>query len=83
MESGPGLLVKLLLFVVIILVFRVLARVAQRVVTKALDASKMELSQLLRRMIISVTRSVVMVFGILVALSGKKIRSDTHVRPDN
>ncbi|MGD9388251.1 MAG: mechanosensitive ion channel [Gammaproteobacteria bacterium] len=69
LESGPGLFLKLLLFVIIILVFRILARVAQKVVTKALDASKMELSQLLRRMIISVTRGVVMVFGILVALS--------------
>jgi len=69
LESGPGLFVKLFLFVIIILVFRILARLAQKVVTKALDASKMELSQLLRRMIISVTRGVVMVFGVLVALS--------------
>ena len=69
LERGPSLLVKLLLFVVIILVFRVLARLAQKVVTKALDASKAELSQLLRRMIISVTRGVVMIFGVLVALS--------------
>ena len=69
LESGPSLLVKLLLFVVIILVFRILARLAQKVVTKALDASNAELSQLLRRMIISVTRSIVMIFGVLVALS--------------
>jgi small conductance mechanosensitive channel len=68
-ESGPSLLLKLLLFVGIILVFRVLARVAQRVVTKALDASGVQVSQLLRRMIISVARSIVMIFGVLVALS--------------
>jgi len=68
-ESGPTLLLKLLLFVGIILVFRILARLAQRVVTTALDASRVQLSQLLRRMIISVTRGVVMIFGVLVALS--------------
>ena len=68
-ESGPSLVLKLLLFVGIILVFRILARLAQRVVTRALDASGLQLSQLLRRMIISVTRGVVMIFGVLVALS--------------
>lgn len=68
-ESGPTLLLKLLLFVGIILVFRILARLAQRVVTKALEASKVQLSQLLRRMVVSVTRGGVMIFGILVALS--------------
>ena len=68
-ERGPTLLLKLLLFVGIILVFRILARLAQRVVTKALNASKVQLSQLLRRMIVSVTRGVVMIFGVLVALS--------------
>ncbi|MEJ2523903.1 MAG: mechanosensitive ion channel [Gammaproteobacteria bacterium] len=68
-ENGPSLFVKLLLFVGIIFVFRILARLAQKVVTKALDASKVQVSQLLRRMIISVTRGIVMIFGVLVALS--------------
>jgi small conductance mechanosensitive channel len=69
LESAPSLLVKFLLFVLIIVVFQVLARLAQKLVTKALDASKAELSELLRRMIISITRSIVMIFGVLVALS--------------
>lgn len=69
LESGPSLLLKLLLFVGIILVFRILARLAQQVVTKGLETSKVRLSQLLRRMIVSVTRGVVMIFGVLVALS--------------
>lgn len=68
-ETGPSLLLKLLLFVGIILVFRLLARLAQGVITRALNSPGVQISQLLRRMIISITRSVVMIFGVLVALS--------------
>ncbi len=68
-ENGPRLLVQLLLFVAIILAFRFLARLGQKVVTRALDASKVRMSRLLRQMIISVTRGLIMIFGVLVALS--------------
>ncbi len=68
-ENGPRLLVQLLLFLAIIVVFRFLARLGQKVVTRALDASKVQMSQLLRQMIISVTRGLIMIFGVLVALS--------------
>jgi small conductance mechanosensitive channel len=68
-ENGPRLFVQLLLFVAIILAFRFLAGLGQKVVTRALDASKVQMSQLLRQMIISITRGLIMIFGVLVALS--------------
>ncbi len=69
MENGPRLLIQLLLFVAIILAFRFLAKLGQKVVTRALDASGVQMSRLLRQMIISVTRGLIMIFGVLVALS--------------
>ncbi|UCD32828.1 MAG: mechanosensitive ion channel [Desulfobacterales bacterium] len=68
-DSGPSYLLKLLLFVGIIFVFRFLKRVVRRGLEKAIDASDLDLSQLARRMIISTVSNLVMLFGILVALS--------------
>jgi len=68
-DSGPSYLLKLLLFVGIIFVFRFAKRVVRRGLEKAIDASDLNLSQLARRMIISTASNLVMLFGILVALS--------------
>ena len=68
-ESGPGYLVKLLLFVAILFAFRFIARVVRTGLKKALDASNLNLSQLARRIIVSTSSNLVMLFGILVALS--------------
>jgi small conductance mechanosensitive channel len=69
MESGPGYLVKLLLFVGILFVFRLATRTVRTWLEKALDASNLNLSQLARRMIVTTASNLVMLFGILVALS--------------
>ena len=68
-ENGSSYLLKLLLFVGIIFVFRFAKRVVRRGLEKAIDASDLNLSQLARRMIISTASNLVMLFGILVALS--------------
>ena len=68
-ESGSGYLVKLLMLVGILFVFRLVTRFVRTGLKKALDASNLNLSHLARRMIISTTSNMIMLFGILVALS--------------
>jgi small conductance mechanosensitive channel len=68
-DSGPKYLVKLLLLVSILFVFRFASRIVRTGLEKALDASNLNLSQLARRMIVSIASNLVMLFGILVALS--------------
>ena len=66
---GPGAFFKLVLFFGILVAFRILSRLARRVVKRALSASKLDVSQLLERTALSLTGTLVMVFGALVALS--------------
>lgn len=68
-ENGPSLILKVVLFVLILFIFRVLSRVARKVVRKAINRSNLQVSVLLERTALSVTGSVVMIFGVLVALS--------------
>ena len=67
--NGPSLILKVVLFLVILFVFRILSRVARKFVRKAINQSNLRVSVLLERTALSVTGSVVMVFGFLVALS--------------
>ncbi len=67
--NGPSMILKVVLFLVIIFVFRILSRVARKVVRKAINRSNLQVSVLLERTALSVTGSVVMIFGVLVALS--------------
>jgi len=73
-ESGPKYLFKLLILVGILFVFRFATRIIRAGLEKALDASKVTLSQLARRMIVSAVSNLVMIFGVLVALSQVGIR---------
>jgi small conductance mechanosensitive channel len=68
-ESGPQLFFKTLVFLAILSVFRILARLTRRVVGRAVSSSKLQFSQLLREMFVSVSANMVMVVGLLVALS--------------
>ena len=67
--NGPRLFLKGILFLLILLAFRILARAARRLVKKSIHASTLQVSQLLERTAVSVTGTVVMIFGFLVALS--------------
>ena len=68
-EDGPNLLLKLLIFAAIFVVFRKLANIVQRLIEAGLDRSQLQLSQLLRSMIVSISRNIVLIIGILLGLS--------------
>jgi len=68
-DNAGDMFFSVLLFIVILLVFFKLANIAQRIIIKGLAASRIQLSQLLSRMIVSVTRGVIIAIGVLIALS--------------
>jgi small conductance mechanosensitive channel len=69
METGPRGVFKLIIFVAVLAAFKVLDGIVGRLVRKAVGASKLNLSQLLRNQIVSFSGKVVMFLGLLVALS--------------
>ena len=69
LEEGPNLIINIFLLIVVILVFRKLADVIQPLLERALEKTHLELSELLRRMIISVARNLIIILGVLIALS--------------
>jgi small conductance mechanosensitive channel len=68
-QNGPGVAFKIVLFLLILLVFRILSKIARKIVAKAIRSSTLQVSQLLERTALSVTGAVVMILGLLVALS--------------
>lgn len=68
-DNAGDMFFSILLFIVILLVFFKLANIAQRLINKGLASSRIQLSQLLSRMIISVTRGIIIAIGVLIALS--------------
>jgi small conductance mechanosensitive channel len=67
--NGPKIFFKTVLFLLILLIFRILSRFARKVVRKAIQTSSLKVSQLLERTALTVTGAAVMIFGVLVALS--------------
>ncbi len=68
-ENGPDIAFKFLVFLLILLVFRWLSRLVRRAVKAACERPGVNMSQLLRDVLVSVCGSTVMVIGVLVALS--------------
>ena len=68
-ESGPGLIFNLILLMIIVYAFYKLAGLAQRLTEKGLEDSRIELSLLLKRMVISIVRNTVLIIGVLIALA--------------
>ena len=68
-ESGPGLVFKLILFFILVYIFYKLAGVAQRLTERAFDNAQHQPSQLLRRMVLMVVRNAIIVIGVLIALA--------------
>jgi small conductance mechanosensitive channel len=68
-ENGPRWVFKLVVFVLILVAFKFLAGIVKRLVRKAVTASKLNLSQLLRNQIVFFSGKIVMFLGLLVALS--------------
>jgi len=65
----PGIFFKIVLFLLILLLFKFLSRISRKVVRKAIQTSSLQVSQLLERTALTVTGAAVMMFGLLVALS--------------
>ncbi len=67
--NSPDILFRLLMFIAILFVFRILSRITKRVVKAASDRSSLDMSALLKRILISTSGGIVMITGILMALS--------------
>ena len=67
--NAPDLIFRLLLFIAVIFLFRIFARITRRVVRAASDRSSLDMSDLLKNMLVSISGGAVMITGILMALS--------------
>jgi small conductance mechanosensitive channel len=68
-NNAPDFILRVLLFLAVLLIFRSLARLTRRGVGAALDRSTLDISTLLRDILVSVSGGSVMVVGIMMALS--------------
>ena len=68
-NRGPDILLKMFVVVVILVLFRFLSKLARRGVKAGLAHSKANISTLLKDTVTSLTGGLVMLFGILIALS--------------
>jgi small conductance mechanosensitive channel len=69
MENGIAMVFQFIVIILILIGFRFLAALFARLITRGLEKSKLEVSHLFREFAISTSRKVVMLLGILVALS--------------
>ena len=68
-DSGPGLVFKTLLFLLIMLLASGVARVTRSLVQRAVTTSKLRFSKLLQDTLVAWASRAVMILGLLVALS--------------
>ncbi len=69
LENGPGVLLNIVVFFLILTLFKILSKLIGRIVKKTVSTSKLTISQLLQEFFISASSKVVMLIGVLVALS--------------
>jgi small conductance mechanosensitive channel len=68
-EDGMTLVFRLLLVLFVMFVFVKIASFVKNIVDRALGSSRFQISSLLRRMIVMSVRNIVIVIGILIAIS--------------
>lgn len=68
-DQGPQWAFKLIVFVLILIVFSVLGRVAKRVAGQALTSSRLRTSNLLRDLFVSMVGKAIFLVGLLIALA--------------
>lgn len=68
-DHTPGILVKLATILFVIFVFGILARVARKVVSKAITAANVDSSELLRRLLVGMASKLMWLIAFLVILS--------------
>jgi len=67
-NEGPGMAVNLVIFLVILLVFKVLAGIAGSIVRKALSSNRVKATDLLKRFLVGVVQKIVFFTGLVIAL---------------
>jgi small conductance mechanosensitive channel len=67
-ENGMAYLLKAVMFLVIVLVFKILAKIAGSLTLKALSSNKLKLSELLKKFFVGIVTKIVFFAGILIAL---------------
>lgn len=67
--DGPRLTFRLLIILIILFVFINLGKAAQAITKRALRSSKVHFSALLSEMVVKSVKNIVILFGILIALS--------------
>jgi small conductance mechanosensitive channel len=67
--NAPDMTFRVLVFLAVLFVFRIFSRITRRVVRAATDRSSLDLSDLLKNMLVSISGGTVMAVGILMALS--------------
>ena len=68
-DSAPDLILNLLIFLLVIILFRFLSRLTRRVVRASCERSSLDLSVLLKDILVSASGGTVMILGFLMALS--------------
>jgi small conductance mechanosensitive channel len=68
LENSPNILFRTLLFIGMLVLFRSLARLTRRLLGAALERSNLDISTLLKSIVISVSSGTVMAVGIMMAL---------------
>lgn len=68
-QQGPKLLLKAFLMILIVYLAIRLSRLMEMGINRALDSSRVQISHLLRRMVVSTGRNLVIMLGFLIALS--------------
>ena len=68
-ENGISILFQLLLFIVIVFAFWILSRIVEKMMRRLLQSPNINFSRLLNRMIISLSKNLVIIAGVVIALS--------------
>lgn len=68
-ENTLSFLIKAFVFILVILVFKYLAKLASRVIERSLNSNRVKASVLLKSMLVSITSKLILILGVLVALS--------------
>ena len=68
-DNAADVVIRLLLVIIVLLVIRTLARITRKIVRVACEKSSLNMSLLLKNILVSTSGGIVIVMGILIALS--------------
>ncbi|MCL1101466.1 mechanosensitive ion channel family protein [Shewanella saliphila] len=68
-NNGPSLTFKIVVFLLILFITSLVAKIVTKIISKTVRASKLQFSQLLQEFFISLSSKVVYALGLLIALS--------------